>query len=113
MVLVETNFEASKTLYLKALQSLKNSLDQSTITKARFALSQFYMCNGGVGHHLAKSRGEFVWVSVGPPRVLVQKPPAGLGNIIGAWLALTLRILWLPQPCMNQGGWSPPGAGVG
>ena len=39
-VLVKTNFEASKTLHLKAFQSLKKRLDQSTITKARFALSR-------------------------------------------------------------------------
>ena len=36
--LVESNFEGSKTLYLKAIQSLKNGLDQNTITKARFPL---------------------------------------------------------------------------
>ena len=41
-VLVETNFEASKTLYLKACQSLKNCLNYSTITKTRFALSGFF-----------------------------------------------------------------------
>ena len=35
-VFVETNFEASKTLFLKAFWSLKNGLDYSTITKARF-----------------------------------------------------------------------------
>ena len=34
--LVETNLGASKTLYLKAFQSLENCLDKSTITKARF-----------------------------------------------------------------------------
>ena len=39
-VLVETNGEASKTLYLKAFQSLKICLDWSTVTKARFALSR-------------------------------------------------------------------------
>ena len=38
--LVETNFEASKTLFLKAFGGLKNRLDWNTITKARFPRSR-------------------------------------------------------------------------
>ena len=34
------NFEASKTLFLKAFRSLKNGLDSSTITKPRFPRSR-------------------------------------------------------------------------
>ena len=54
-VLVETNFGASKTLYSKAFQSLKNCLGWSTISQARLALSRENLPLQTKNCHVARS----------------------------------------------------------
>ena len=62
-MVTRNSLTASKTLYLKAFQSLKNCLDYySTITKARFALSRESLLKSnafqGVGHQWHKRMGK-------------------------------------------------------